>query len=151
MTYDAPPTTETPRILVVDDSPTILSFAKKTLTEDGYEVATADNIFVSTLVMNFRPHLVLMDVHLGASMGTIAVSALRRCGFAAGTMFALYSSTEEQELKRLAAECGADTWFRKTENATALSIEVQKLLAEHSSRLAQDDPSREPAETPEAD
>lgn len=129
---------EIPRVLVVDDSETVLAFVRTVLSRDGYQVTTSDNVFVSALVLSLRPHLVLMDVDLGISLGTVAVAALKRCGFASQTRFVLYSSTAESELAELAKECGADAWFRKTESASALSVRVRSLLDGHPARLLLD-------------
>lgn len=126
---------EVPRILVVDDSETVLAFVRTTLARDGYQVITSDNVFVSAIVLYERPHLVLMDVNLGVSLGTIAVGALKRCGFASQTKFVLYSSVPERELAELARDCGADAWFRKTESASSLSVRVRALLCEHPAPL----------------
>jgi CheY-like chemotaxis protein len=53
----------TPRILIVDDSQTVITFQKMMLRDEGYEIATAPNGRVALeLIKKSPPDLVLMDV-----------------------------------------------------------------------------------------
>ena len=65
------------KILVVDDSKTYLQLASNALKRGGYEVLTADNAWISNIINQEKPDLVIMDVQLGAVSGVNAVTALR--------------------------------------------------------------------------
>ena len=73
-----------PKILVVEDSKTYLQFVTGVLTKAGYEVLSASNAWVTNIVNQERPDLILMDVQLGAVSGVAAVTALRKRNFCSG-------------------------------------------------------------------
>jgi two-component system, cell cycle response regulator DivK len=53
------------RILIVDDHPTNLKLARVLLTAEGYEVRTAEDAAQAiTVLEEFRPRLILMDIQL---------------------------------------------------------------------------------------
>lgn len=63
------------RVLIVDDESEITSVLKKLLTEQaGYEVRTAANGFEAGIECErFRPHVMLLDLHLGdGDVSTVA-------------------------------------------------------------------------------
>jgi len=121
---------ENRKVVIVDDSPTALSFASQTLSAAGYIVHATESFWeVSSLVYEHRPDLVLVDVQLGRTLrGTTAVSALRKRF--PRVRFVLYSTLERRELSELANACGADGFLHKDGNAAALKEHVEALLAE---------------------
>lgn len=118
------------KVLVVDDSPTVQVFTRSVLTGGGYEVETADNIWISTQVSAFHPDMILMDVHLGTCLGTAAVAALRNRKFTKQILLILYSTLELEELETLAAECGADGVITKRSDADYLLRQVRRCFIE---------------------
>ena len=60
-------TTGRTRVLLVDDDTEIISTLERVLTEQtNYEVQTAESAFEAGLLCErFRPHVVLLDLHLG--------------------------------------------------------------------------------------
>lgn len=56
-----------PRVLIVDDEQDITSTLQKVLSEQaGYEIRTASTGFQAGLeAERFRPHVILLDIHLG--------------------------------------------------------------------------------------
>jgi len=102
------------RILAVDDSKTILAFVCQVLIPAGYVVQTSTDMWISSIVSDFKPHLLLVDVEIGTiQSGVTVIQALRkqRCG--EGMKMVLYSSLPDVELARLSGLCSADGWLRK--------------------------------------
>lgn len=67
------------RILVLDDDQNILDIVSFILTEDGYEVqtvSTGEEVF--SLIRQFDPDLVLMDVMLGNMDGRVICKDLKQ-------------------------------------------------------------------------
>lgn len=117
-----------PRVLVVDDSMTILTFTASLLSHANCDVRTCNSIWISGDVAEFRPDLVLMDVNMGTSKGTCAVTALRDKAMTNGTLIVLHSSLPEDELQHLVDECGADGYIRKTQDPDSLLQQVSTYL-----------------------
>lgn len=65
------------RILVVDDEPSILHLVRDLLTDEGYEVETADS-GEQALELQIRPRLVVLDWMLPGLLGDSVATALRQ-------------------------------------------------------------------------
>jgi len=120
------------KILVVDDSEIIRELTRMVLEEEGYEVIGLDSPtgFSRTLVLE-KPDLVLMDVSMPALTGDklveIAVrSGLHRCPIV------LFSDRSDAELARLADECGAAGYVRKSLDLTLLGLKIRRFLPSRS-------------------
>jgi two-component system OmpR family response regulator len=71
--------TEPLRILIVDDEPHILNFLKMGLTYEGFVVSEAhDGTEALTLVDEFKPHLVILDLMMPGIDGIEVAARLRR-------------------------------------------------------------------------
>lgn len=116
------------KILIVDDSKTYLAFASAALERAGYETLVADNIWVSKLISVEKPDLVLMDVTLGYSDGTSAVSAVKKRNFGSGIKIYLHSSEPAKKLSDLCLACGADGFIEKNGDAQRFINSVQKAM-----------------------
>ncbi len=116
------------KILIVDDSKTYLLFASNALRTAGYRVLQSEDIWVSHLVKEEKPDLILMDVTLGAVKGTNAVSALKKCRFSDSSKIYLHSSEKSEKLAELTRECGADGFIPKDGNGHNLVLKVNAAL-----------------------
>lgn len=116
------------RILVVDDSATARHFTAKVLERAGYVVQTAADIWIAPVVTQFRPDLILMDVHVGSQKGPVAIAALKRRAIGRGIRMALYSSMPSDALRKLADEVGADAVVPKCEDPQELLQTVSRIL-----------------------
>ena len=69
------------RVLVVDQATEIVGVLTKVLTEQAnYEVKTADSGFAAGVECEkFRPHVLLLDMHLGDVKGEDVLKLVRRC------------------------------------------------------------------------
>ena len=117
------------RVLVVDDSEVILLATAEGLSAEGFEVETATNpILVASQLRKFSPHVLLLDVDMPALKGPDVVAALRKTDALGSTSVVLYSATENEEnLRRLARECGAAEALPKSIRGPALARRLQAL------------------------
>ena len=70
------------RVLIVDDESEIVEVLEKVLTEQAnYEVRTAHNGFAAGVECEkFRPHVLLLDMHLGDISGEAVLELVRNNG-----------------------------------------------------------------------
>lgn len=102
------------RILVVDDDPTLAAVASEILELQGYEVRIQSSPFgTSAAVGEFRPALVLLDVNMPALRGDRLVPLLRAAKNGTDARIVLFSSNDEESLRRAVATTGADGFLRK--------------------------------------
>jgi DNA-binding response OmpR family regulator len=131
------------RVLVVDDDPVQLLLAERSLQMAGFEVQTHSTTFgVTNLVRTTLPDVVLLDVNIPALRGD-RVLALARAHAAKDTQFILYSAEDENKLRLLALECGADGYLSKDVWGMDLG---RKLLELYHRRRAATSPILEPGE-----
>jgi CheY-like chemotaxis protein len=116
------------RILVVDDDATYLTCTRDLLEADGYEVIVHRNGFGATeKVMTERPDLVLLDVNMPALSGEALVGVLRGREQTRGTRILLYSSNDEDTLRRAVDRLGVEGYVCKGD-PRQLRLEVARLL-----------------------
>lgn len=103
------------KILIVDDSPTMLMSMSSVLTKSGYEVAQANSgeEAVRAVEGGAKPALVITDYHMPGMTGVELIKKLRSmasCRFAP----MLILTTESQQAKRDEAKAaGATGWLVK--------------------------------------
>lgn len=117
------------KILIVDDNRTYLRFAEAALHKAGFDVLTAEDIWISALVASQRPHLILMDVTIGSANGTSAVIAIKKRSFGQGVKIVLHSSESDARLAELSHGCNADGYVSKDGNEANLVKSVKYFLA----------------------
>ena len=110
------------KILIVDDSPTILMSLQGILMRAGHAVsqAASGEEAVAILKGGLKPDLIITDYHMGAMNGIDLVRAVRKT---AGLQFipVLMATTESQREKRIDAKAaGATGWLVKPVLADAL-------------------------------
>ncbi|HEY9034321.1 MAG TPA: response regulator [Pseudomonadales bacterium] len=116
-------------ILIVEDSKTYLALASAALKAAGFRVLQSETIWISRLVSQHRPDLVLMDVSVGGCKGTAAVAALRKCQFGQDLKILLHSAEPDSLLSTLSKDCGADGFIGKSGDCDTLVERVKKALA----------------------
>jgi DNA-binding response OmpR family regulator len=120
---------EKKRILIVDDDRVLLEIAKDALTREGYSIFTSDqSLGTSRRVARIKPHLIVMDVSMPGLGGDKVCKILKESSIDREMKIILYSVKEEDELKRLAAETGADDFLTKSSNYQELVDKVNSLL-----------------------
>ena len=120
---------EKKRILIVDDDKAILKLVKDVLTREGYSVFTSDqSLGTSQKVAKIKPHLIIMDVSMPGLTGDRICKILKESNISKKMTIILYSSKDQDELKKLAAEAEADDFLTKSSNYQELVEKVNSLL-----------------------
>ena len=113
------------RILVVDDEPDIREFVQYNLVKEGYEVACATNGRESVaMAVEFRPHLILMDMMMPEMDGREACRALRANPATSKMMIVFLSAVCEEESLVECYEAGADDYITKPVSMKVLCSRV---------------------------
>jgi len=118
------------KILIVDDSPTILMSLRGMLERAGHAVTDAANgeAAVSVLKGGLKPDLVITDFHMGAMDGIELVREVRKI---ASLRFipVLMVTTESQQSKRMEAKAaGATGWLVKPVQPEALLQVIRQVV-----------------------
>lgn len=127
------------KVVVVDDSETSRRFVRVVLERAGYVVITIDSAFeLLSVVRTEEPSLVLVDVTMPGLQGDKAVEVLLRHRSSippplnwpalaprSSYRVVLYSSKDERELERLAKDCGADGYIRKSPDVDGFLDRIQ--------------------------
>lgn len=118
------------KVLLVDDSGTIVMSLSDVLRRQGFEVKTAGDGTegLSTVTGGFKPDLVITDLHMPKMDGIELIKALRTQG---GLRFTpiLVLTTESQQAKRdEAKKAGATGWLVKPVTAEKLTQVVKQVL-----------------------
>jgi DNA-binding response OmpR family regulator len=114
------------RVIVVDDSTTVLEWASATLAPHGIEVIAHRGPFgLLRLVREINPDLVLLDVNMPGLAGGSVCKLLRKDGLS-NLVVCLYSSMPEAALSRMAVECGADAVISKTKDPNELATSIRR-------------------------
>lgn len=120
---------ERQRILIVDDDHAHLDSTKGILEAEGYEVHTHSQPFGSTnAIMQFRPHLVLLDVNMPGLSGEKLAEVYRANGRIRDVRVMLYSSNDEDALRAESRRLQLDGYVCKGSPNT-LRLRVASVLA----------------------
>jgi DNA-binding response OmpR family regulator len=126
-----------PRILVVDDEPTIRTICADVLTNAGYTVHTvADGSAALSEAERFRPDLMLIDVMMPGLDGFATAERFRAESATSMTPIIFVSARSETADKVRAFRIGAEDYVVKPFDAAELVARVGKALDRHSRELA---------------
>ena len=118
-------------VLVVDESPEILSLIETVLREDGFAVETASSneqaLRKAALAM---PSLVLLDVGLAPTSDEVFVAALRQM-YGRRVPLLVTSAVTEPACKRAIGRMGAVDAIRKPFDISDLLVGVQRAVNGH--------------------
>ena len=114
------------RILVVDDDPLVLTFARRILEDAGYEaLVTGDPEAVSELIDTTGPDLVLLDLLL---QGTNGIELMRRVPALADRPVIFVSGYGREETIARALELGAADYIVKPFSPVELVARIRSAL-----------------------
>jgi CheY-like chemotaxis protein len=117
------------KIVLVDDSLVALEWAREALAPLGFDVVTYNaSLGIQAFVRKNQPRLVLLDVNMPALNGDLVCRMLKESPQTKDVLVALYSSMPEDELQQLAAKSGADGYIIKSNDASSLSQQLDRLL-----------------------
>lgn len=113
------------RILIVDDEPDIREFVQYNLAKEGYDVLCATNGREALAkAVEFRPHLILMDMMMPEMDGREACRALRSNPSTSKMMILFLSAVCEEESLVECYEAGADDYITKPVSMKVLCSRV---------------------------
>jgi CheY-like chemotaxis protein len=115
------------RILIVDDSPIILAAAKHALIEAGYDVDTRGSVEEVGTRGAEGFQLILMDVQMPELYGDDVAMVLRH-ERAISTPIYLFSTLDDAELRKRAADAQLDGFISKQAGLEHLVSEVRRIL-----------------------
>jgi CheY-like chemotaxis protein len=120
------------KVLVVDDNPLAIKFARAKLENAGYEVVS-NNGALGTLhiILNENPDYVLMDVMMPGLSGDELVSLIieNKIYKESATEFILFSSKDTKELRELVQKSGAVGAIKKTDNPDHFLSQFESLIS----------------------
>jgi len=122
-------TTAPPRILIVDDDPSLLDVLETQLTLLGYEVVTARSGEAALqLADTATPDLVLSDVNMGMMSGIELCDRLKHDPKFELTPVILITSIAERDARVAGLAAGADDFFAKPYDFTELRTRIAAAL-----------------------
>ena len=114
-----------PKILVVDDEPTVREVVAQYLTRDGHQLRELDRgDLVATAVAQFQPDLIVLDIMLPGASG---LDFLRSSGAERVPVILLTARVEEHD-RVLGLELGADDYLPKPFSPRELVARVRTVL-----------------------
>ncbi len=117
------------KILIVDDSPTVLRFVQRALRLDGHEVESLDSfIQLTARVREAPPDLLILDLNIPALSG-VSMGRLVRKHEARDIPIVIYSSRPPEELEEAARAVHAVAHVQKSDCAAELRKAVARVLA----------------------
>src|SRR6185503_2227300 len=118
------------RILIVDDSPTILQVVRYFLELDGFEVLAAENGDQGLEIARTEvPDLIVSDVAMPGMSGTTMVRALRRDPRTSHIRVLMLTSEGGVDQEAEGLEAGADDYVLKPVEPRRLAARVKVVLA----------------------
>ena len=123
------PAREGLRILIVDDSATIVALMRKMLRQDGYTTLEASDAETGVeLARTERPDLVFLDIVLPGMNGFAALRHLRRDPVTRDIPIIMISGNEHATEQFYAQRIGADDFMKKPFSRSEVFARIEKLM-----------------------
>ncbi|MBW0144370.1 response regulator [Sphingomicrobium clamense] len=117
------------RIIIADDDPVIRHIVTGILEQEGHLVgALPDGSQVVDVVLNKRPHLLILDCSMPGKAGLDALRELRASGLGRSFPVLVLTGRTGRSDEAIAYEAGADDYLRKPIDPDELVIRVDALL-----------------------
>jgi len=117
------------RVLIIDDSKTIVTVLKKFLRSAGYETIEAlDAESGLTLLQQQRPELIFLDIMLPGMNGFAALRAIRRDPQTRDIPVIMMSGNEQAMEQFFGTRIGADDFMKKPFSRHEVFFRIERLL-----------------------
>src|SRR3546814_757649 len=117
------------KILIIDDSRTIVAVLGKMLRQGGYQVISAlDGETGIALALSEKPQLIFLDIVLPGMNGFAALRVLRRDTLTHGTPIIMMSGNMQATEQFYAQKHGADDFLKKPFPRAELFHRIERLL-----------------------
>ena len=117
------------RLVVADDSATILELVTLSVKKDGYEPVTATNgTEALEVIREHRPELVILDASMPGMSGFDVCRALREDVDCVQPHVMMLTAGGREADKALAAEVGVDEFVTKPFSPSTLRARVREIL-----------------------
>jgi two-component system alkaline phosphatase synthesis response regulator PhoP len=117
------------KILLVDDEPDILEILEYNLSNEGYQIFTAQNgIQAISRAVKHKPHLIILDVMMPEMDGIEACEKLRGIPELSETVITFLTARGEDYSQLAGFEAGADDYITKPIKPKVLVGKVKALL-----------------------
>jgi len=126
------------RILIIDDSRTIVAVLGKMLRQGGYQTISAlDAESGIEMALNESPHLIFLDIVLPGMNGFAALRVLRREAATRRTPIIMMSGNMQATEQFYAQKHGADDFLKKPFPRAELFHRIERLLGPGPERQAE--------------
>ncbi len=117
------------RVLIIDDSKTILTVLRKFLRSAGYETFEAlDAESGLASLPDQRPELIFLDIMLPGMNGFAALRAIRRNPATRGIPVIMMSGNEQAMEQFFGSRIGADDFMKKPFSRQEMFFHIERLL-----------------------
>lgn len=117
------------KILLVDDEPDILEIVGYNLSNEGYQVITAENgLQAVKMAKKHKPNLVILDVMMPEMDGIEACEMMRQNSDLQDTIITFFTARGEDYSQVAGFEAGADDYITKPIKPKVLLSKVKALL-----------------------
>lgn len=121
------------KILVIDDSMTVIAWLQQVLSKAGFEVCSRTVAIGSgAAILREQPDLVLMDINMPALQGDEVIRDFRRSKHGKEVRIVVHSSLPIDELAQIVDMCEADGYIQKTNNAQEFIRQIKRFLLDSS-------------------
>ena len=119
------------KILIVDDSPTIIELLKTVLASSGHEVLTAnDGVTGLNLAKENHPDLIVLDIMLPKMNGYEVCNLIKFDEKYKDIKILMLTAKASEEAKNIGYETGADEYMTKDLDPDKILQVVKKMLQE---------------------
>ena len=121
-----------PKVLLVDDSVTVVEMLKHQLEKQGYDVVThTKSLGTMVTILREMPDVIMLDITMPGLEGPQLCKLIKKDPSMSGagkTPVLLYSSVSEEELKQTVASCGADGYLHKSWSISDIVSKISETL-----------------------
>jgi DNA-binding response OmpR family regulator len=117
-------------VLVIDDDNLVLTLVSDLLSEAGFRVSTsACGVYANHIIYGKTPpDLILLDIMMPLMSGIKKARILKQREKSRNIPIMFLSSTQDEELKRLASEANVEDYLPKPFTVESLISKVRNLL-----------------------